>query len=384
MPCVAGRAWSPLTIERGHVAGVDDVVAPVRLVGVEDGLEAGAVVAVLLAGAEVAGDLDDVATVGRDVGDGARHGDEDRIVDAEQGREAARRQRPHRRRRGGPCGPARCVGRGADAGRGVAGQQPGGPARVVDGDDDGAAGERPAVGQAHAVDPVVVLDGRRRACRCRSIAAVRAARRRRAPSTRLDQPWCRYSTPCSAARSWAVAAPASSSVVSALYVVVRISDASRRPAASSSVTVVDPLGRRPPGPLGRGARSPSPAIALATRQAVADGAAQVAGERDGGPADQHRRPVEPGHPAPDGDAEAAQDVEPAAGAVQGVRAEVEVEAVAVAAAGPPADVLGALDDRDGVAVPGERGGGGQPGEPAADDDGSWLVHATQTIDRPLL
>ena len=39
-PRVAGRAWSPLTSERGHVAGVDDVVAPVRLVGVEDGLEA--------------------------------------------------------------------------------------------------------------------------------------------------------------------------------------------------------------------------------------------------------------------------------------------------------------------------------------------------------
>ena len=61
-----------------HVAGVDDVVAPLRLVDVEDGLEAGPVVAALLAGAQVAGDLDDVAAVRGDGGDGARHGDEDR------------------------------------------------------------------------------------------------------------------------------------------------------------------------------------------------------------------------------------------------------------------------------------------------------------------
>ena len=101
-------------------------------------------------------------------------------------------------------------------------------------------------------------------------------------------------------------------------------------------------------------------------------------------ADQHAGPVDTRAAAADGDAEAAQHVEPAAGPVQGVRAEVDVEAVAVAAAGPAAEVLGALDDGHGAAGAGERGGGGQAGEAAADDDGSCSVHATETIDAPAL
>ena len=123
---------------------------------------------------------------------------------------------------------------------------------------------------------------------------------------------------------------------------------------------------------------------MKTLAPVADVAAQVAAERDRRAADPGAGPVEPRHLAVDGDAEATQDVAPARRAVEGVGAGVEVEAVAVAAAGPAAEVLGALDDGDGVAGAGQRGGGGQAGEPAPDDDRACVLHASETIDRPAL
>ena len=56
----------------GHVAGIDDVVAPVRLVQVEHGLEPRPVVEVLLAGTQVAADVDDRAALRRARRDRAR------------------------------------------------------------------------------------------------------------------------------------------------------------------------------------------------------------------------------------------------------------------------------------------------------------------------
>ena len=59
--------------------------------------------------------------------------------------------------------------------------------------------------------------------------------------------------------------------------------------------------------------------------------------------------------------EAAQHGRAAAGAVQGVGAEVEVEAVTLPAAGPSAEVLGGFEHGDRLPGPGQGGGRGQPG-----------------------
>ena len=67
--------------------------------------------------------------------------------------------------------------------------------------------------------------------------------------------------------------------------------------------------------------------------------------------------------------------------VQGVRTEVEIEAVTPAGPGPAAEVLGALQQDDRAAGLGERGGRREPGEAATDDDGVRCVHAIETIDR---
>jgi hypothetical protein len=84
------------------------------------------------------------------------------------------------------------------------------------------------------------------------------------------------------------------------------------------------------------------------------------------------------------DTEVPQHVEAAGGPVERMGAEVEVEALAVAAAGPSADVLGSFDEGDGMAGASERGGGGQAGEPATDDDGSCVLHVNETIDSAAL
>ena len=104
------------------------MVAPVRLDGVEGGLELRPVVTALLAGAQVAGDVDDVAAVGGDVGDRARHGDEDRLVDAEHVGKRCDGQRPHRDVEVGHAHRHGRAGDVAETRRGVARQQAGGAA----------------------------------------------------------------------------------------------------------------------------------------------------------------------------------------------------------------------------------------------------------------
>ena len=86
--------------------------------------------------------------------------------------------------------------------------------------------------------------------------------------------------------------------------------------------------------------------------------------------------VDARHPPPRSHPEAAQHGRPAAGAVQGVGAEVEGEAVALTAAGPAAEVLGGFEHGDRPPGPGQGGGRGQPGEPASDHDGGGCFHTT--------
>ena len=103
--------------------------------------------------------------------------------------------------------------------------------------------------------------------------------------------------------------------------------------------------------------------------------------------DEDPGPVEPGQPPAHAHAEAAQRGKPTTGAIEGMRPEVQVEAIALASASPPAEVLRRFEDGDVPSGPSERGGRRQPGEASADDDGAggaWFMHTTQTIDRPLL
>ena len=106
--------------------------------------------------------------------------------------------------------------------------------------------------------------------------------------------------------------------------------------------------------------------------------------RDDVAVEQDRRLVDAGDAPSDADSEAPQDAEATAGPVQGVRAEVEVEAVPTTGAGTTSGVLGGLQQEHWPAGTAEGGGGRQPGQAAADDDGSWLVHAIQTNERRLL
>ena len=151
--------------------------------------------------------------------------------------------------------------------------------------------------------------------------------------------------------------------------------------------IVDPVLCRSPGPLGGGSRA-EPAEGASDPQAVPDLAAQEAARRLRPTGDEHAGPVDP-RPAPaDAHAQAPQHVEPADGPIQGVRPEVDVEPVPVPAARPPADVVGGLDDGHCPSRPGECRGGGQPGQPATDDDRgleiSCCLHVTETIDPPAL
>ena len=106
--------------------------------------------------------------------------------------------------------------------------------------------------------------------------------------------------------------------------------------------------------------------------------------RDDVAVEQDSRPVDAGDPPGDADSEAPQDAEATADPVQGVRAEVEVEAVPTAGAGTTSEVLGGLQQDHGPPGPAEGGGGRQPGQAAADDDGSWLLHTIKTNERRLL
>ena len=128
-----GSGMVPAHERARHVADVDDVVAPAGQVGVEHGFEQRPVVVVLLAGSQVAGDVDDRRTRRGNVGDGAGHGDEHRLVDPEQVREAVvgsgRSVTSRWARRTGTASPAKA----AETGRGVAVQQAGGAPWVVDG-----------------------------------------------------------------------------------------------------------------------------------------------------------------------------------------------------------------------------------------------------------
>ena len=118
--------------------------------------------------------------------------------------------------------------------------------------------------------------------------------------------------------------------------------------------------------------------------AVVDAVAQVPQGRLDGAVDEHAGAVDAGQPTADRDPEVAQRGQAAARAVEGVGSEVEVVAVAMTAAGPPAEVLARLQHQHLVALADEVGGGRQPGQPAADDDGSWIAHAMETIDRARL
>ena len=103
--------------------------------------------------------------------------------------------------------------------------------------------------------------------------------------------------------------------------------------------------------------------------------------------DQDARPVEAGQPTAHTHAEATQCGEPTAGAIEGMRTEVQLEAIASAGAGPPTEVLPGLEDGDVPAGTSERGGCREPGQAAADDDGSrgaWFMHTSQTAEHRLL
>ncbi len=98
------------------------------------------------------------------------------------------------------------------------------------------------------------------------------------------------------------------------------------------------------------------------------------------PARENSGPMDTRHPAPRVHTEAAEHRHAAAGAIEGVRPEVEAEAVAAPAARPSAHLLGGLEHGHRAPGPGDLGGGGEPGEPGADHDGGKFIHTIQTIE----
>ena len=115
----------------------------------------------LLARSQVLADVDDAIADRRAVGDGARHAEVDRLVDAEEVREPGRDQRAQRDVEMGHADRDRLVRRGSEARRGGSVEQTRGSPRVIDRDHRSARGQRPAVRQAHGVHTTVVLDGLR-------------------------------------------------------------------------------------------------------------------------------------------------------------------------------------------------------------------------------
>ena len=114
-------------------------------------------------------------------------------------------------------------------------------------------------------------------------------------------------------------------------------------------------------------------------QPVAGGAAQEAQRWLRAAVDEHARPIDAWTASADRHAETTQHVEATPSAVQGVRPEVDVEAVAPAASCPPAEGRAALDDGHRQPSAGQRGGGRQSRQPATDDDRA-LFHTSKTID----
>ena len=261
--------------------------------------------------------------------------------------------------------------------RGGAVQQPGRTARVVDRDDDARGRKRPTVREVDGAHPSSCstaatgrprrsrrhADGRRRSVRRRGSSTRRAGTARRAPR-RAAATWPpqrrggrgRPRRWRSAGPRRAPARPASSSVTWSIH-----ADAGW-PAHSAASLAPSP-------PRARATRRRSPTLRRRCRVAgISSPPART-------PARSRR-----GAPPADRHAEALQDVEPARRAVQRVRSQVEVVPQAVAGASPAAEVLGAFDQDHGPAGPGEGRGGGEPGEPPADDDGAIGVHDRETID----
>ena len=150
--------------------------------------------------------------------------------------------------------------------------------------------------------------------------------------------------------------------------------------------MVEPLVRRPAGPPS-GLPTAEPRQGLGDANPIGDVVAEVPERRHDLVLDEDSSPVEARQPTAHTHAEAAQCGKPATGAIEGMRTEVQVEAVAAAGAGPPAEVLPGFEDGDVPAGTSERGGCREPGEAPADDDGprgAWFMHTTQTNDGRLL
>ena len=81
----------------------------------------------------------------------------------------------------------------------------------------------------------------------------------------------------------------------------------------------------------------------------------------------HPHAVHTGRLASGVDAELAEHPLGGAAPVEGVRALVEPEPVAVVGRGPPAEAAAGLVHHDREPGPGDEGGGGQPGQAGADD-----------------
>ena len=135
-----------------------------------------------------------------------------------------------------------------------------------------------------------------------------------------------------------------------------------------------PLGLRDTEP-GECPQQPSP---------LADAATEVGQARHDAVAGRERGAVQLRHAAGGAHSEPGEHLASARCPVQGVRTEVEIEALTPAGPGPTAEVLGALQQDDRAAGLDERGGRREPGEAATDDDGVRCVHAIETIARPPL
>ena len=165
-----------------------------------------------------------------------------------------------------------------------------------------------------------------------------------------------------------------------MYVAVRRTEAtSARPAGSATAPSIHSAAVCPAhcavlGGAEPGDRSQQPAP-------LADAAAEMGEPGDDAVVDHERGAVQLRHATSGAHAELGEHLAPAPRPVQGVRTEVEVEAVAPSRPGPAAEVLGALQHGDRASGPDQRGGSREPGEATADDDRVRFVHAIETIDR---
>ena len=126
-------------------------------------------------------------------GDRARDRDEDRFVDAEHVGEAGLRQRSQGDVEVGHAHRHAVVGDRGHGGGGRTVEEPGRLAGIGEGDDHGVGGEVASLGEVHAVDGIVVVDGHDH--RPVQIVPPPARTTSASPLTRLDQPRWRYRTP---------------------------------------------------------------------------------------------------------------------------------------------------------------------------------------------